>query len=63
MRAWAFGFGKANREKLPAIMAYSVLQMLCLAEVGAARCPAASPVDPLAAPSRPWQALLNRALV
>jgi hypothetical protein len=34
LRAWAFGFGKANREKLWAIMLYSLLSMLCLSEVG-----------------------------
>ena len=36
MRGWAFGFGKANREKLGAIMTYSILSMLLLAEVGGA---------------------------
>lgn len=32
-RAWAFGFGKANREKLWAIMTYSILSMLLVTEV------------------------------
>ncbi|KAI3438865.1 hypothetical protein D9Q98_001282 [Chlorella vulgaris] len=31
-RAWAFGFGKANREKLWAIMTYSILSMLLVTE-------------------------------
>ncbi|PSC75778.1 hypothetical protein C2E20_1244 [Micractinium conductrix] len=32
LRAWAFGFGKANREKLWAIMLYSLASMLLTAE-------------------------------
>lgn len=38
LRAWAFGFGKANREKLGLIMAYSLASMLLTAEVGPASC-------------------------
>lgn len=33
LRAWAFGFGKAHRERLPAIMAYSIGSMLLTIEV------------------------------
>lgn len=33
LRAWAFGFGKANREKLGLIMLYSLASMLLTAEV------------------------------
>ncbi|KAL4434165.1 hypothetical protein ABPG75_000606 [Micractinium tetrahymenae] len=33
LRAWAFGFGKAHRERLGAIMLYSLASMLLTAEI------------------------------
>ena len=33
LRAWAFGFGKAQRERLWAIMLYSIAGLVLLAEV------------------------------
>jgi hypothetical protein len=34
MRPWAFGFGRAQRERLGAIMLYSICGMFLMAEVG-----------------------------